>query len=281
MIKKIFLVLAVIWVFVAAGPSGFSQQELTISLKEKQIKDFSLTGLSLVFYVNITNASSFPYYLYSYDYRLLVNQKEYFHLAIPLGKSLIIEAKKDTLLSIPLKITYTRLFKTVEGLEKENKAQCMLSGTMTFWDGKTTTKQLPFAFSGNFQIFQKPEIEFRSFHVNDMTIGGADLTFQMSFKNNNTFELLVDRISYTFYLEGQQIEKDLIKGDKNIEGRGEKVFSLQFLLSFFDVGKEMYQVLKQSSASLSIAGEIEVRTAWGRLMIPFNKREDVTISRTS
>lgn len=281
MIKKIFLVLAVILVFVAVGPSGYSQQELTISLKEKQIKDFSLSGLSLVFYVNITNASSFPYYLYSYEYRLLVNQKEYFHLAIPLGKSLIIEAKKDTLLSIPLKVTYKRLFKAVEGIEKENKAQCMLSGTMTFWDGKTTTVQLPFAFSGDFQIFQKPEIEFRSFHVNDMTIGGADLTFQMSFKNNNTFELLVDRISYTFYLEGQQIEKGLIKGDKNIESRGEKVFSLQFLMSFFEVGKEMYQVLQQSSASLSIAGEIEVRTAWGRLTIPFNKREDVTISRTS
>ncbi len=60
MIKKIFLVLAVIWVFVAVGPSVYSQQELTISLKEKQIKDFSLSGLSLVFYVNITNASSFP-----------------------------------------------------------------------------------------------------------------------------------------------------------------------------------------------------------------------------
>jgi LEA14-like dessication related protein len=114
-----------------------------------------------------------------------------------------------------------------------------------------------------------------------MTIGGADLTFQMSFKNNNTYEFLVDRISYTFYLEGQQIEKGLIKGDNNIEGSGEKDFSLQFLLSFFEVGKEMYQVLQQSSASLSIAGEIEVRTAWGRLTIPFNKREDVTISRIS
>jgi len=90
MVKKIFLLLAVILAFVAVGPSGYSQQELTISLKEKQIKDFSLSGLSLVFYVNITNASSFPYYLYSYDYRLLVDQKEYFHLSVPLGKSLII-----------------------------------------------------------------------------------------------------------------------------------------------------------------------------------------------
>ena len=279
--KKFFLLLAFIYLFVAAYPSGNSQQELTISLKEKQIKDFSLSGLSLVFYVSITNSSSFPYYLYSYEYRLFVDQEEYFHLAVPLGKSLMIEAKKDTLLSIPLKITYERLFETVKGIEKANKAQCMLSGTMTFWDGKTKTEKLPFAFSGDFQIFQKPEIEFRSFRVNDMTIGGADLTFEMSFKNINNHELLVDSISYTFFLEGQRIEKARIKGDKNIESRGEKVFSLQFLLSFFEVGRDMFQVLRQPSASCSIAGVMEVRTAWGRLTIPFNKREEVTISRTS
>lgn len=279
--KKLLIFFALIWILTAVAPLGYSQEELTISLKEKKIKDFSLSGLSFVFYVNISNSSSVPYFLYSYDYRLLVNQKEYFNLATSLGKSLLVEAKRDTLLSIPLKITYARLFEAVEGIERENRAQCLLSGTMTFWDGMMKTVRLPFAFSGDFPIFQEPEVEFRLLQIKDMTIGGADLRFDVGFKNNNTYELLVDRISYTFYLEGFQIENGLIEGDKNIKSRGEKIFSFQLLIDFFEVGRDAHHVLRQPSAFCTVKGEIEARTAWGKLTIPFNKREEITISRTS
>ena len=73
----------------------------------------------------------------------------------------------------------------------------------------------------------------------------------------------------------------MISGDKNIESQGESVFSIPLLLNFFEVGKDVYNLLHQASALCRFSGEIEVRTAWGRIKIPFDRSDKVTISRTS
>ncbi len=61
------------WIAVAMM-SGFSlfagvKQDIKISLEEKQIQDLSPEGLTMVFYVNLTNASSRTYGLSGYHYR--------------------------------------------------------------------------------------------------------------------------------------------------------------------------------------------------------------------
>jgi LEA14-like dessication related protein len=279
--RKLCLFVTFLWAFSAPALTAFSKEDLNISLKETAIKDFSLSGLTLVFYIRILNSSSSPYYFSSYDYRFVVNQKEYLRLSASLERSIEIEAKEDALISFPMKITYDYLFQTVEGLEKEDKAQCYLSGIMVFSDGKKEKARLPFAFSGEFPVFKKPEVEFRSLRVKDMTIGGADISLEIGFKNYNPYELLIDGISYAFYLGEKAVGEGKISGDKNIESRGEKVFSLQFLFNFFEVGKEVYSILHQTSALSRLAGEIEVRTVWGKVKIPFDKSDRVSISRTS
>jgi len=276
-----YLFLTFFLAFTSLGMPRSLREDLNMSLEEKRIEDLSATGLFLIFYVNISNSSSSPYYLTSYDYRLVVNQKEYFRLSTSLEEDIKIEAEGDTLLSFPLKISYAHLFQVVEGIEKDDKAQCYLTGAVTFSDGQEEKGRLPFAFSGEFPIFKKPEIEFISLQVKELTIGGADLNFEMSFKNSNIFELLVDSISYSIHLAEKPIRVGMISGDKNIESGREKVFSIPLLLNFFEVGKEVYNKLQQSSVLCRFSGEIEVRTVWGRIRIPFSKNEKVAISRTS
>lgn len=269
-----------LWAFAGSGLPMSLREDLSISLEEKKIRDLSDSGLFLVFYVNVSNSSSLPYYLSSYDYRLVVNQKEYFRLSNSLEEYIRVEARRKTLLSFPLKITYEHLFRVVEGIEKESKAQCYLTGAMSFLDRRGKKGRLPFAFSGEFPIFKKPEIDFIALQMKEMTIGGAEISFKMSFKNNNAFELLVDRLSYGFHLEGKSVGEGSIGGDKNIESGEIRVFSIPFLLSFFELGKDIHTQLRQPSVLCRLFGEIEVRTAWGYIKIPFDKSGKVTISRS-
>ena len=280
-IKKIGISLGFTIFFILDAVSAYQKQELTISLKETDIKDFSASGLSLVFFLNISNSSSSPCFLSGYGYRFVVNQKEYLRLSASLEKRIEVEAKKDTLLSFPLKISYADLFQSVTGIEKEDKAQCYFSGAMTFVDDKKDIGRLPFAFSAEFPIFKKPEVELHSIRMKDLTVGGADFDFELSFNNGNSYELFVDKISYVFYVGEKKVGEGTIAGDKYIQSRGVKVFSLQFLINFFDVGKEVYHILQQASASCRLSGEIEVRTVWGNFKIPFDKRGNATISRDS
>lgn len=277
--KKICLFLSFFWIFVGFAIPNSLTKDLKISLEEKQIQDLSISGFSLVFYIKITNTSRSIYYFSGYDYRFVVNQKEYIRVDTPMSNGIRIEPSSDTLLSFPLKITYSLLFQEVEGIEKEDKATCYLAGTMRFSDGRKEKGKLPFSFSGEFPLFKSPEIECLSLDVNDLTIGGADLSFEVRFKNRNGFELFVDSIKYALQLGEKPIGEGKISGDKNIKSRTDKVFSLPLLLNFFEVGKDVYNILHQPSALCRFSGELKVRTVWGTLNIPFDKRERVSISR--
>jgi len=254
--------------------------DLKIELKDRRIRDFSLEGLTLVFYVNITNSSSKAYYLSSYDYRFLVNHQDYIQLQKRLDDGLKIEAKNEILVAFPVKITYEHLFRVIPEMREEGHPVCNLVGWAWFTDGRRERGKLALAFTGEFPIFWKPEVELVNIHVKTLTIGGADIDFEVKFMNQNEFELFVDRISYNLVLGGHPLDQGMISGDKNIEKQGEKIFALPFLLDFFDVGKDVYNILKQSSSQCTFSGEVEIQTIWGRLTIPYEKRGVVSITRT-
>ncbi|MDH4218583.1 MAG: hypothetical protein OEW23_07385, partial [Candidatus Aminicenantes bacterium] len=78
--KKVCLLGVILIAFAHFSFSASLDKDLKIELKERRIRDFNLEGLTLVFYVNIINSSSRAYYLASYDYRFVVNQKDYIQL---------------------------------------------------------------------------------------------------------------------------------------------------------------------------------------------------------
>lgn len=279
--KAICIFLAIVGIFISLATAKTLGRSLKVSLLEKRVQDLNFSGLSLIFYMSITNSSSKPAYLVRYDYRFEVNGKGYLNLLTNLEEDMKIGGKETIVISLPIKITYDLLFQAIEGIEKEDKAVCYIAGGLTFSDGKKTIERIPFAFSGDFPILKQPEIEFIAFEVKDLTIGGADLVFKVLFKNKNGFELLVDKLSYSIELGEIPIDQGVVRGDKNIEGNGRKIFTFPFLFSFFEIGKEVYDILRKPSSVCRFSGEAEVRTAWGRLKIPFEKTEIITFSKTS
>jgi LEA14-like dessication related protein len=276
--KTILLVV----LLVAMAQFSFSvniTKDLKMELKEKRIRDFNLDGLTLVFYVNIVNSSSKAYFLAGYDYRFIVDQRDYLQLQTGLEEGLRIEAREDTLVAFPIKITYKNLFRTLPEMKNELHATCNLVGWARFTDGRREKGKLALAFTGDFPIFWRPEPELVQLRVNTLTVGGAELDFVVKFKNKNRFDLMVDRINYTLVLAGYEIEQGNISGDKNINKQGEKIFSLPLLLNFFDVGKEVYDVLDKSSTQCVFSGEVKIQTVWGQLTIPFDEQGVLSISR--
>lgn len=277
--KKSLLLIFLVLTIINFSSSASIDKDLKLEIREKGIRDFSLEGLTVVFHVNIANSSSRDYFLSGYEYRFLVNQKDYLQLRTGLEEGLLIKSRDETLIAFPVKITYANLFRALPEMENELHAACSLVGWVWFSDGRRDRGKLPLAFSSDFPLFRKPEIDFVRLQVNTLTIGGADIEFEIMFENKNRFELLVDKISYSLVLGGNQIRQGAIAGDKNIEKQGEKIFSLPLLLNFFEVGKDVYSLLQQPSVSCSFSGEVEVQTVWGRLTIPFEEQGAVSIDR--
>lgn len=277
--KKVIFLIVLLMASVHFSLPASLTKDLKITVGEKRIRDFSLDGLTFVFYVNIANSSSKDYFLSGYEYRFIVNQTDYLQLQTELEEGIRIEARGETLVAFPVKITYENLFRTIPEMKNELHVMCNLVGWARFSDVRRERGKLALAFTGDFPIFWKPELQLVRLQVNTLTIGGADIEFAVKFQNKNRFDLMVDRISYTLTLAGYEIEKGTIAGDKNIDKQGEKLFSLPLLLDFFDIGKEVYNVLNKSSTQSRFFGVVEVQTVWGRLTIPFDKQELLTIKR--
>ena len=256
------------------------EDDLQISLREKQVQELSPAGLKLVFYITIKNISSKTYYLSRYTYRFVVNQQEYLQMQTSLDNTIRINAGDETLIALPVKITYRLLFQTIPGLQNRSRVQCYLTGMLAFADKKKERGRLPFSFSAEFPLFKEPQLQLVGLTIRALTIGGADLSFELQIQNNNDFELLPERINYKVAVGGHPIGDDHVRGDKSVAAQGEKIFSLPFLLNFFEVGKDVYAFLQQDRVSCQLSGEIEIRTIWGKIVIPFDRDQHVTVKKT-
>jgi LEA14-like dessication related protein len=253
----------------ALSSPALSRKDITVVLKDKRIRDLSSRGLTLAFHTSIRNSSAAPIFLARYDYRVTINQKEYLRLPVVLDEPIAVGAGEEVVVALPLKVTYELLFQAIGPIEE--KAVCDAVGDLVFRDAKGKEEKVPFAFSGEFPIFKDPDVQFLPLRVNDLTVGGGDVVFDVKFTNPNGWDLIVDAIRYDLRFGDTSVLKGEIPGDKSVPARGEKVLSLPFLLDFFETGKELYDLLANPPAPCRFSGEIVIDSVWGRLTIAFDK----------
>jgi LEA14-like dessication related protein len=273
-----FAAASIIALLAFQGPAfGLSKKDLAVSLKEKRIRDLSSSGLTLAFHVGIRNSSAAACFLARYNYRVTINQKEYLRLPVVLDEPIRVGAGEEVLIALPLKVTYTLLFEVIGPVEE--KAVCDMVGDLVFADEKKREEKIAFAFSGEFPIFQDLVVEFLPLRINDLTVGGGDVVFDVKFGNPNNYDLIVDTITYDLRFGETAVLKGEVPGDKSVPARGDKTLSLPFLMDFFEIGKEVYDLLQKPPVPCRFSGEIAVNSVWGSLLVAFDKAGPMEVAK--
>jgi LEA14-like dessication related protein len=278
LLKAVSAAILAVFVFVAVLP-GLSKKDLSISLKERRIKDLSSRGLVLAFHVSVRNASGVAVFLSRYTTRVTVNQKEYLKMPVVLDDPIRIGAGEEVVVALPLKVTYDLLVQSVGPVGE--KASCDAVGEFVFRDEKGKEERLPFAFSGEFPIFKDPGVEYLPLKVNDLTVGGGDMVFGVRLTNPNGWDLVVDTIRYDLRFGDTSVLAGEIPGDKSVPARGEKVLTLPFLLDFFEIGKNIHDMLQSPPVACRFSGVVVIRSAWGPLTVSFDKTGPLAVSRAA
>ena len=265
------LALAPVWL--AAAAKG----DVTLALKEKVIKDLSSSGLVLAFHVLVSNPAAQPRELVRYRYRVRIDQKEYINTQVALDAPLVVPAGSRTLVALPVKITYELLFKALGPIE--GQALCDIVGDMFFRNERQKEQKAPFAYSGEFPIFRDPEIDLLPLEVLDLTVGGADVVVRPRFRNLNDYDLIVEAIDYELFFSGRPVLAGPVPGDKSLPRTGEKTFALPFLLDFFEAGEDVRAGFANDAFPCRFAGRIVVASVWGRLVIRFDKTQELRLDK--
>jgi LEA14-like dessication related protein len=260
-----------------AGAGPAAKDEIVLTLKEKVIRNLSSSGLVLAFHIGLANPSDSPGALVRYRYRVRINQVEYLNMTVALEEPLAVPPGGESLVALPIRISYDNLRAAVGPVE--GQAGCDVVGDMYFDTGRRREQRVAFAFSGEFPIFREPEVDILPLKVNDLTVGGADVVFRPRFKNFNGYELIVDTIDFDLYFQGEHVLAGPIPGDKSLPASGEKIFSLPFLLDFFEAGEGVRACFEAEEFPCRFAGRIEIASVWGRLHIRFDRTQALRLER--
>lgn len=269
--------LAVLMAGTFPATAAAAKDDVTLTLKEKVIKNLSSSGLVLAFHVAVANPSSGPRRLVRYRYRVRIDQQEYINTAVALDEPLTVPPGGETLIALPVKITYELLRQALGPIE--GQALCDIVGDMYFLNERNKEQKASFAYSGEFPIFQDPEVDWLPLEVVDLTVGGADVVFHPRFKNFNGYDLIVDTIEYELSFSGLRILEGSIPGDKSLPRTGDKTFALPFLVDFFEAGDEVRGGFAKDEFPCRFTGRIEIASVWGRLVIGFDRTQPLRLEK--
>ncbi len=278
--KRLFAVLICCLLSVLILQGATPAKKIVISLERKEIRQMDASGLILVFYLEIANDERSAYSLVEYDYRVVVQNTDYFALRIALEEPIPVAGEATTRISLPLKIAYSDLLERVPAADDGPKAQCYVTGLMVFADSRGRQEKIPFAFSGEFPVFRPLELEIRPLEVKTITIGGADFTVVFACRNRNNFEMVFGRMFYRLDLDGRTIAEGVVPSGKKIDGQSEIIFSLPHMLEFFEVGREVFDVMQKPSASGELSIQTRAESVWGEIELDSGQKGDVQIIRS-
>ena len=254
-----------------------AKKDIVISLQRKEIRDISSSGLILAFVLEIANSAKTAYSLTEYEYRVVVEGADYFALRTTLDSPIPVETSKATRISLPIRVTYTDLQERVPAVAGLVKASCYVTGLMIFTDSRTRQEKIPFAFSGDFPFFKELEIGLKPLEVKTLTIGGTEFTLSFALRNPNSFELSLGPLAYKLEAEGKTIVQGTIPGSRKLESQGEVSFSLPVMLDFFEVGREIHDILEKPSAASLLSGDFRLDCVWGEFKMNFAEKGDLPI----
>ncbi len=250
---------------------------VSVSLREKAIRDISSQGLTVFFYLALSNQEGSERKLVRYDYRALVNQKAFFSLSVPLEGPIAVPAGKEVLLALPVRLTYANLFQAVGQIEKS--ALLDVTGEMFFRDSRNREERASFSLNAAFPIFKEPVIEVSSLELRELTVGGADLSVRLGLHNPNSYELLIERLDFRLFFAGEEVQSGTLEGDKSLAAGVGKEFVISFLIDFFEAGEGLREAFAGREMPCRFAGELGIASAWGWLRFPFDRSARVPIIR--
>ncbi|MBU1185276.1 MAG: LEA type 2 family protein [Acidobacteria bacterium] len=256
------------------------KDDIKITLVEKQIQNLQADGLTLALYLKIENLSSRPCFFSGYSYRFVVFERDFIQYPLSsLSEGIKIESRSSATISLPVKITYSYLFKEVPGTVGLDSVSCYLMGRLYFSDGRRERGYVSVAYTADFPIYKEPEVRLLPLQINAMTLTGADVLFRFKLINGNGFDLPVERFDYELYFGGHSVKKGRIGGDLGLQAKSEKEFSIPLLLNFAELERGIQGLLQTDRLNCVLTGELEFRPYLERMILPLNVRESITIRK--
>jgi LEA14-like dessication related protein len=265
-------------IFLAASASPAAQRyDVEVSVRERIARDVDTAGATLVFLLDLKNLTSTRRSLVRYDYRVIFGTTDYVRQETALEAAIAVPAQGETTIAFPVRVTYETLNAGVPEALGRDRVGCNLVGGMTFQDERRREERVPIAFSGEVPVFRGFQARCLPFEARSLSVGGGDLTFRAAWVNPNGFPLRIESVEYKISVADKVLAAGTMAGGGPIEAKGEQPLSLDILLDFWEIGKDVSAAFESRRVDVRFQGRVEASWEWGRIVLPFDRTEKVEV----
>jgi LEA14-like dessication related protein len=226
-------------------------QKPQISFKGMHVNNMSLFEGDLVFKFEVTNPNPVGATLTNVAYNLKLNDEDF--IKGNLNKGLSLKAGGSSIVELPVTINYFDLFETVAEVIETGEVAYNLAGSMG-----VGPFNIPYQTKGSFPIPKLPKVSLKDVRISDIALTGATMKLVLDMKNDNPFTVALSGLKYGLKLGGKEVANGVVKEIPPIGEKTSSVLEIPLKLSFFKLGRSVYNLLTESSSDYELTGEMKV-----------------------
>jgi len=240
-------------------------------------KDINLQSMTILFDIELTNPNSAPLPLADLDYELSSRGNSFFTGQAPLQGD--VPARSAKTISLPARITYSQILTALSDVKPGSvlpyKADLGLSIKVPVI-GKL---RLPVHKEGNLPVPTAPKVELEQVKWDKLTFDSAGGVFRIRMTNRNQFPMEMARMAYGLTLGKMEIAKSSLARPVSLDPNGgEGIVEIPVSFSPRKFGLAALGMLTGDS-SYELGGEISVKTPYGPMSLPFDRKGDIRLRR--
>jgi LEA14-like dessication related protein len=264
-------------VVLCSGCAELSSFLPTVSFDGLAIRDITFEQADVDFVFRIDNPHPVRLSLASFDYALALEEVDFLEGSNPDG--FVLEASGGSDLVLPLSLTYSAIFDTIQATRGEDIVDFVLSGGMGF-DTPAGEARLPYRESGDFPALRTPTFSFSAVRVPsvDLFAGKADVEVDLGIDNALGSTLFFDRFDYGLTMSGTQVASGIVSAF-DVAGAETNTLTLPVTVDLLSLGVELVDtIVTGGSLDLGLAATMDVDTPFGIVPLSIDESGEVAIS---
>jgi len=201
-------------------------REPVLSFRSAELVRINVTGVDLLFKVNVENPNPFTIPFPEIDWEFFINTNSFVSGAVEHGQYLTKQA--TTVVDVPVRFEYLEVFNTFASLRGSGQADYKVALDLKFTLPVLGDKVWHLEHEGVFPIFRAPSISFSGISVKNLSLTKIEFEAVWEVDNPNIFAMNIKDFSYNLSVNNSQWASGKIPGAPRIGAGGKTQIPLVF-----------------------------------------------------
>lgn len=122
-------------------------------------------------------------------------------------------------------------------------------------------------------VLEKPQVQFHSVSVRDLTKDGATAVIAIDVLNPNAIQLTVDQLNYSLEIGGREVARAQVREFAKLEAKAKSRVEIPVPFQYSQVFTSVFDLVSKGSAAYKVRGEARV----GIFSLPFDHGGEVQL----